>query len=282
MKHASFFFRRGIAFAAALFVLHRNCCTALSAQEAVFSEKHDSAGLVRCAEEDGGLVFLSHSRNGINSVSRTDDEKITLKKYDERMRLLHESIWKKGEDNISESVSYVYEGNNFFPASKTEENPGSFSKIVTEYTSFGLPAKKTEYRINVPQKNREAAAADNADNASFENTEQIENLSVPVEEIISAAEWTYDEAHRLVSEKISRDSRNVLTQYYYSERSSKPDEAYYENDMLKRRLVRESDAAYTETIYFSAAQTVSSRYENNIKTEEIYAADGREIRRSVF
>ncbi len=231
-------------------------------KEAVEENVLDSKKALRLQYFGDELLALNTGTKGLRNIVKINDEKMIMKKYDEKMRLYEEIIWKsedpeKSPDMLYKKTEYQYNGDLFTPKIITENYIVDNQKTVSVYNDLGKILTRTDFDLS-------------------------EEKDKVTETQMCRMIWKYDEENRLKEERTIKEKFVAYTRYLYHDGISKPDEYYYENSMLMKQKKYETEDTYVLTVYFDEETSVYSRFENDTKINEIYYINGKEVRRREF
>lgn len=211
-----------------------------------------SDGYLRDWQYDGDHVIYSTENGNINSVITSDDERLVLRKYDEKHRLTSEVIWSGDFQTITSETEWTYPDKGVFPETMTKKLLEQKQTVKVLYTATGLETERTVSSM----------AEDGSEGEFIEKTV-----------------WQYDSENRVICKVHESDDVVQRTEYTYTEKADEPDMKYFEDDVLVEAIERLSGEVYTDRLYFENME-IQTTWENGVKTDEKYYLDGKEIKRN--
>lgn len=222
-----------------------------------------SDGYLRDWQNEDGHVAYSVSDGNVTSVMTADDERLVLRKYDEKHRLTSEVIWGSGYETITSETVWTYPEQGVYPETMEKKLPEQNQRVKVLYTADGLETERTTWNTEAEQ-------------------EDI---------LLEKTAWQYDDQKRVISksreyyeeagESGEETVRTEKTEYEYTEKADEPDSAYYENGILVERIVQISDGSHIESLFFDDME-IKTLWVDGVRTEEIYYLDGKEVKRKTL
>lgn len=220
-----------------------------------------SEGYLRDWQYDGDHVMYSTENGTVNAVITSDEERLILRKYDEKHRLTSEVVWGPDYTSIISETEWTYPETGVYPESMIKKLPGQKQKVCVLYSASGHETERSVWLV-----------------------EADDQQGTPVEKTV----WQYDAEDRVIcmvhetsaSDSAGNESLSVeRTEYTYTGKASDPDMMYYENDVLVEKIVRSSDATYTDSLFFEDME-IRVTWTDGVKTDEVYFLAGKEIKRN--
>lgn len=221
-----------------------------------------SDGYLRDWQYDGDHVAVSTENGNVRSVMTADEEKLVLRRYDERHRLISEVVWHEGYEKIASETDWTYVGKSVFPETMIKKNHEQNQLVKVLYSETGLEEERTTWTMS-----------DGIEGSLLEKTE-----------------WQYDDKKRVIckmrennaeSANGSDGHRTEKTEYVYTEKSPNPDSSYYEDGILVESVEYIADGSYIERLFFEDME-IKATWVDGIKTEEVYYLDGVEVKRKTL
>lgn len=227
----------------------------------------------RLRRSEFGDEQLSVQKSGSKTlISNYADSLIVRRLYDEKLRLEKKTTFSmaaepKNSAKISEKTFYYGEGGSL-PVASTEEDFSGKKVVESFYDGEGRLQSRNDFH-------RDENDGLVADKKSL---------------------WVYTEGNKLLAEKITfylyaekeisgRKKKSVKTvtekkiYNYEGAGGENPDVSFFEDDSLRMQTVYSSPENYTVTTYFDGDFKVQTFYEKGMKTEEIFFAGEKELKR---
>lgn len=223
-------------------------CALLTAQTSSVT----SDGYLRDWQNEGEHITFSTENGSVRSVMTVDDEKLVLRRYDERHRLIAETIWNSSYEEILSETAWTYSEKNVFPETM-EKKLSEMKQIV-----------RVAYNP-----------------AGYENNRSVYSTENGSETLIEKTDWQYDDKNRVIVQmhEKSGDAKNTdRSEYTYTEKSSEPDVLYYENDVLVEKTEYVAESSYYDSLFFDNME-IRILWTDGVKIEEVYYLDGKEFKR---
>lgn len=223
-----------------------------------------SEGYLRDWQYDGDHIAYSTENGIVRSVMTADDEKLILRKYDDRHRMVSETVWNDGYELITSETTWDYTEKKVFPEMMTKRLWGQKQVVKVLYTESGFESARSVFQMEDGEEGN----------------------------LLEKTEWQYDEENRVIcilhennvpAEPAdgSEPVRNDKTVYTYTDKSSEPDSSYYENGMLVEKTVYLSESTWIQSLFFDDME-IKATWVDGLKTEEVYYMDGKEVKRKTL
>ncbi len=166
-------------------------------------------------------------------------------------------------------TEYFYSGNEVLKTSKTE----FFDENRYEETQF-LPSGKIasieKYHYEEDKDKKKYLQKDSELTFSYDNQGRLS-----VKKIIQ----NFQDLNKAGKKIITKRTRTY--EYKYGAYSN-PNVFFYENGVLREKLIYTTQTDFTQTLYFDEEFSVVSEFKDGIKVEEIVFLNGNEVRRQIF